>query len=278
MGPTPGNVTVADQESRFTALLGRTGCKDVACLIGLPAEKLLPGNVRDWGWEPTIDGVDLTGPAALLASRGKLAPVPVIVGSAMEDSAPASMTCIPSLCSEANFRRWATNAFGYNTSETDRLTSVYADETVRPGGTGHAKWYWAGAHAGADLENTCPSRRLARWVAQAGQEAYWYYWTYAPKGPNGAYPSLAHHGVEVSFVFDRFIDGSEVGLATAVVKYRASFAAGGRPDGAVTWEKYDDTKQGALVFGDNMSIAMSPGLRGDKCNFWDSHWGDSWKG
>lgn len=33
------------------------------------------------------------------------------------------------------------------------------------------------------------------------QNAFLYYWSYAPKGPNGQYPKLAHHACEQPFVF-----------------------------------------------------------------------------
>ena len=47
------------------------------------------------------------------------------------------------------------------------------------------RWYWAQRQAHADVHETCPSRRLARWAAAAGQRSYWYYWTYTADGQNG---------------------------------------------------------------------------------------------
>jgi hypothetical protein len=67
-----------------------------------------------------------------------------------------------------------------------------------------------------------------------GHAAYFYRWTYAPKGPNGKYPSLAHHACEQPFVFHVLsetaeqakedgnkyhIDSTESAFSAAVVGY-----------------------------------------------------------
>ena len=76
--------TVADRAPCIEALLEATGCTSVACLVAEPAWALFNASVAAVGdnavrcWWPTVDGVELDKPGALLARHGHLAPgVPV---------------------------------------------------------------------------------------------------------------------------------------------------------------------------------------------------------
>jgi len=231
-----------------------------------------------------VDGVDLTADGVYLAAQGKLAPVPILVGSVMEDINIIGTNCKPAECSEKDFRSLLKDS-GLNTTEVDAAVLAYADEQVRPGNKSYTKWWWAERHAGADAWGMCPARRLARWATAAGQPAYWYYWTYAPKGINGKFPDLAHHACEQPFVFHVLsetsaehgedqgkyhIDRSERQFSAEIVNYWASFAATGVPSGAVTWPTYDAKEQKALLFGDDMKIAEQGNVRGSRCDVWDA--------
>ena len=72
-------------ETKFQRLLANTNCSDVACLVDVPAGGLLAVGTHDESWNPIIDGVDLFDKGEKLAEQGELAPVPVLVGSVMED-------------------------------------------------------------------------------------------------------------------------------------------------------------------------------------------------
>lgn len=281
---------VADQEGEFSNLLRTANCSSVSCLLSIPAEDLLElalvSATRTMVWVPVVDGIEMTAPSVVLAQQGHLAPVPILVGSVMEDAADGTpVNCQPSLCNEGDFRGWVM-ASGANGSEAERAVRLYADETERPGGIGHTKWFWAEKHAGADSWATCPARRLVRWTSEFGQRAFLYYWTYIPKGPNGRYPELAHHSVEHPFLFHVLaetpaeaaadggvyhIETSEINFSAALVQYWLSFAATATPQGDVLWPEYVRGAPNTLVFGDDMQISVASDLRSDKCDFWDDH-------
>merc|ERR1712039_92462 len=92
-------------------------------------------------------------------------------------------------------------------AKLDRMVELYSNDAPSVGD--YSPWYWAAQHAGADQWSGCYARRTAEWVTRAGQKAYFYRWTYAPKGPNGAFPRLAHHAVEQPFVFHVLSENAE---------------------------------------------------------------------
>jgi carboxylesterase type B len=325
----PNTRTVAQQKDSYDKMLKKVGCykarkadEQIKCLLVLDAIKLFEQSQGTGHWDPVVDGVDLVESGVKLAMAGKLAPVPVIAGYVAEDINVFGIKCKDkSQCSEDEFKAWAKNDLGFNATETEKLTSLYADEVALPGGD-YSKWYWAQAHAGADYWGGCPARRMARWVTAAkpgdgaasgagGNAAYFYRWTYAPKGPNGKYPSLAHHACEQPFVFHVLgesdeqskedggkyhIHSTETAFSAAVVGYWASMAANGNPNsphqnnadrtahgenGASTvgpvWPAWTETQQMGLVVGGqganitSMDMIAAPMLRSAKCDFWDAH-------
>jgi len=287
-GTTPGNVTVANQESRFKALLARANCTDVECLLRLSEDELLrmqndPVGMH-WAWEPAVDGVDLKKPAALLAASGDLAPVPVLVGGNREDSGVglASMaTCKPSDCDELDLFNAAKDLL-LNDTAAQELVRLYSNESPQPQSPNISKWVWAAIRADADAQMNCPARRLARWTTQRGNHAFWYYFAYPRLDANGKlknarYP--AYHSSEIDFVFHTLIQPSEEQFSSKVASYWRRFAISVNPNegGLQEWPRYDDTTRSGLVFGTNMSIFAQKHLMDDKCNFWDGFFHELWR-
>ena len=189
--------TVADRAPCFAALLHAAGCGDVACLVrDVPAWALHNASVDAAGknsqmrcWWPSVDGVELTRPGALLARDGHLAPgVPVLVGSVAEDIDPFGVNCEGAACAASDLGRFAAGnvaptvtrgpngaAFGWNASDTAAFVRLYTGEPVRPGGD-YTSSFWAERHAGADFWGGAAARRAARWVEAAGSDAFLYYW------------------------------------------------------------------------------------------------------
>eukprot|EP00463_Aulacantha_scolymantha_P005709 TRINITY_DN7091_c0_g1_i1.p1 TRINITY_DN7091_c0_g1~~TRINITY_DN7091_c0_g1_i1.p1 ORF type:complete len:189 (+),score=31.70 TRINITY_DN7091_c0_g1_i1:227-793(+) len=183
----------------------------------------------------------------------------------MEDISPHGNNCHPKECNETDFRKWA-NSWGFNGTEVERFVQLYSDEIPRPGGD-YTKWYWAEKHAGADAWGTCPTRRFVQWVTNGKNNAFWYYWTYIPKGINGRYPQLAHHACEQPFVFHVLsetpaqikddggkyhIEKSEIQFSAQIVQYWSSMAKQGKPEAVVEWPLYDHTQKQALVIGEEI--------------------------
>lgn len=279
LGPTPGNVTVAQQERKFAALMMKAKCSNVDCLLQLSENDLLKiesvPEEMPWPWEPTIDGVDLVAAAPSLAARGELAPVPVLVGSNMEDAsiAPSTWSCDPTSCSEKDFWRLAKDGWGFNETEAKRLVQLYSNEGQRPVALNNSKWYWAAKHAGADAMMTCSARRLARWSTQVGQRAFWYYWTYTPLSK-----PEASHACELPFVFQTSIEPSESEFSKKVASYWTGFVDSGTPHvpGLATWPPYSDATGSTLIFGDNMTTMAQYHFLQAKCDFWDRHFNEQW--
>jgi len=290
LGPTPGNVTVKHQEARFDLLLMAAGCgeamvKDpVACLVALPEGKVLELMFaaepwRRWQWVPVIDAVELSDAALTLAATGKLAPVPVVVGSNAEDIGATLPNCLPQSCSEDHFRALIEEQFTLGSDAIEQVVRAYAREAPRLA-LGWNKWFSAEVHMGADQIMTCASRRLARWVTAAGQHAYWYYFAYPPRLKNGTSVPI-FHAYDLAYLFHAPANMSHIdsdgSFSANIVQYWANFAKTGEPQGAQQWPAYDPLTEPALVFGEAQRIEVVERLRGDRCDFWDKH-GDHWGG
>ncbi len=85
----------------------------------------------------------------------------------------------------------------------------------------------------------------------------------------------AFHGFELFFVFDHTgqlgyaPSAGETALAAAMGGYWSRLGATGDPNGqgAVTWPRYDATKDSFLQLDDH--IVAGEGVRTVECNFWD---------
>jgi para-nitrobenzyl esterase len=285
-GLTPSNYTVADKEPVFAAMMERADCTDVDCLLKLPAAELLKVRAAPdcgivygpncWPWVPSIDGVDLVANPWELLMHGEIAPVPVLIGSNAEDLGclPLGWSCDQENCTEREFYEMATKGWGFNDTEANRLVHLYGHEGPRLG-VNVSKWYRAFQHAGADAQMTCNSRRMARWVTQGGQPAFWYYWEYAPQ-PAGI--AGAFHSIEEYYVFHEQILPSESEWSDTVATYWTSFVTSGKPHvpGSTSWPQYTPGEGSALIFNDNMTTTVADHLFEGKCDFWDDHFSERW--
>jgi len=194
------------------------------------------------------------------------------------------------LCTESDFRKWATGCFGaggivnYNMTEVDfdRLTRLYSNESGRPSNPTATKWYWAIKHAGGDQMNGCSARRLARWITEAGQRAFWYHFTATSKslakdglmGFSGVYYQDSCEGCELPYVFGNRLAKSERTLSRVIQGYWLSFAAGLTPAGRTEWPGYNVQDELALALGHDVRVQHHP-LR-EKCEFWDGFFSKDW--
>eukprot|EP00927_Polykrikos_kofoidii_P046797 TRINITY_DN4092_c0_g1_i4.p1 TRINITY_DN4092_c0_g1~~TRINITY_DN4092_c0_g1_i4.p1 ORF type:complete len:554 (-),score=65.02 TRINITY_DN4092_c0_g1_i4:85-1746(-) len=286
----PGQGTVADQNPAFLSMMRDLGCSTVKCLIERPVSDIIQSQMRIF-WLPVVDGVDLPEASAILASQGKLAPVPIIAGSNEEDaSVGIEPNCEPATCTEANFRKWAIDSFGADgavlygmtAASIDRLVALYSNETSRSSTFAATKWYWAEVRAGADQFMGCPARRVAGWVTKAGHSAYWYRFTATSKSlvqdgmenVSGDFFKNACHGCEMPYVFGNRLSRDEKKLSRMIQKYWTSFASKGVPHGAVEWPLYSREDESALVLGDDVHVERRE--LHDKCEFWDGYFSKDW--
>eukprot|EP01047_Picozoa_sp_COSAG01_P033428 COSAG01_NODE_2460_length_7655_cov_15.411858_5_plen_322_part_00 len=297
IGPSPGAVTVAAQNATWAAMMQRIGCKsdtDISCALNVSAAELLMLGGQPphtCSWVPTIDGVDLKEKSVTLARSGKLAKVPLVVGSTAEDGYLVPPNCQdPTTCSEIDFQRWASEGYGFNQTEAEHLASIYTSEAVRANlSIAGNRWYWAQVHAGADVQSTCPARRLARWATKAGQRAYWYYWLYPPKDPATGLSEPAAHCAELKFLWglrcdDQYTAGKQWAVEQCMFGLRfaelwRNVAASGVPTSGsaspINWRPYGSVAGGnALVIEDSMQLTNQLHWRQSRCDFWDTHYFD----
>lgn len=229
-----------------------------------------------------MDGEDLTEQGVALAIAGKLAPVPIFVGSVAEDLTRLHARCNPTECSRSDFLSAARQAVSEE-ADAEAVTGLYEGETRRP--TRGSAWYWAIQHAGADLWATCPSRRMARWYSKIGMESFWYFWSYIAEGQY-----TAHHSTEQPFVFhvlsetpaqlreegpSYHIREDEVNFSANIVRTWAAMASRGRPQtGAVPWPSFNSSASGTALLleggrGTPGSFRPQENFMSAKCDFWD---------
>jgi len=193
--------------------------------------------------------------------------------------------CKPQKCAEKDFREWARRSFSLTSDELDSMVAAYADEVAIGS---YSRWYWMMVHAGADQWTGCMSRRTASWFANVGQRAYFYRWSYAPEGPNGVFPRLAHHACEQPFIFHVLqesprqvqesggvyhISPREVTLSAALVQYWQGMAINGTPTGSVEWPVFNDSSRAGLEILNYTGTMFAPkaNLHGAQCDFWDRY-------
>lgn len=282
--------------------IGCSGAKNVTdCVAAAPTKALIDANRGCCGgWSITVDGVDLTAPGPILAAKGALAPVPIIAGSVREDLTfaysdvvhasdhPPSFLKPPDQFDETAFRGFGLS-LGFNSTENNMFVEAYTGPPVNgapsipPNAT---DWYWAYKHAGSDAWATCPARRISQWYRNIGINAWWYYWTHIPDGPNGN--GGAHHACEQPFIFHVMFESRaelnddqgkyhinisnpiEVALSDQIVNFYTSMADSGSPGS--NWPLYNNETFPAMIFGDYeppLSARPAVHVRDSRCDFWD---------
>ena len=234
-------------------------------LLALPSKGALdfsPGGAK---WFPSVDGENVTQEPLDLFAAGSFAHVPVLVGS-NGDEGTLFFALSNAITDDVTYKA-AVEAF--YPGKSDAILAHYPSATI-----GSAKA--AIGRAFGDSVFVCPSRRLARAYAKAGDSAYLYHFTY--KNPNAAIPDLgAFHSSELPFVFGNpsellpsNLTAAERPLSTAMMGYWGRFAAAGDPngEGAPAFPKYDTAKDGSLAL--DLTISAESGLAKADCDFWDA--------
>jgi len=144
---------------------------------------------------------------------------------------------------------------------------------------------WEGAvQIYGDALMSCPARRTARWLTQAGMDVYLYFYTHVYEEIQLTDPFLGvFHGSELFLVFD-IADGyyggpnlivmtpGERKLSLRVEKYWTNMARTGNPNSGVSnpplWPNYQNSSD--LHLNINLDIEVGSGLKKDLCDFWDS--------
>jgi para-nitrobenzyl esterase len=239
------------------------GCSDLPCLRGKRADDIIHASPAAFGFLGkgehygfTVDGYALTDAPAALLEAGKLADVPMIVGTTA-DEATLFTAKIP-----------MRGPLAYNLV----LKRIFADKAPAV-----AAQYPAGGNAKqafdalvTDVVFTCPTRRAAK--ALRAHQGHVYRYVFAHVTDKARAKGMgASHGSEIPFVFgtvDHPTDAERT-LAKTMLGYWAHFAQFGDPNGggAPAWSAYDAQADSYLEL--DTPIAAKRGLHAAGCDVLD---------
>lgn len=213
------------------------GAASLDDLRALPVEKLI--DVPGFRTQENVDGWVLPDEIRSIFARREHHNVPVIVGSTADEATPFEAPDAPGTM--AGFTEWLGRRYGPLAGEFLAAYEVARDEDIAR----------AMLEVSRDTTFSSHMRAWARAVTDAGQQAFLYYFTWWPPGPE-SHRLRAFHAGELPYVFDVIGSGDprEAGyrytakdheLAAAMSAYWTNFVATGDPNGADLphWPVYD---------------------------------------
>lgn len=249
------------QGERIAKQLGCTGAGAAACLRAKSADEILRAAPAAIGFLSkgekyglTVDGYALPEPPAAVMAAGKLAKVPLLVGTtADEGTLFTGKRRVGPLVYYALVKRIFKDS-------AQRVLAEYS-----PAAFGGAQGAFEALVT--DIVFTCPARRVAR--AMPGR-AYRYLFSHVT-AKNAAAHKGATHGSEIPFVFgtQSAPTADERALATTMIGYWTHFAKTGDPSfaGAPAWPPHD-AKDSYLELA--TTIRAGAGLRSSRCDLIDA--------
>jgi para-nitrobenzyl esterase len=257
----PDLATAEAQGAMVATALGCTG--DVpSCLRAVDAQTLiqtLPGDaspLQSSTYQPTIDGVVLPAEPQATIDLGQQHQVEFLIGANADETGGVA----PAIPDDAAYRAAIAQTFG---PFANRVLAEYPS-TDFP--TPRAAFI----RATTDARFVCPSREIARSVAEHQSKAtyrYFFQYTDSPKG--------AVHGFDVPFVFGTFsailVDQTpyqptptDLAVSAAVQSAWTSFARTGDPGGG--WPVYDPVTDSTRTI--DQPFGVLDGVRTSECDFW----------
>lgn len=235
-----------------------TDAAALAALRALPADTLL-ARTRDVALADlpeVVDGTFLVEPPAAALKAGRVARVPVIIGS----NADESTILVRSLSVRTEAHLDSAIRAAYPSAFADRVRTAYPP--AGPNGPVRAyRQLWS------DDVFTAPARETARALADAGVPVYRYYYTRVGSGMTGLALG-AFHASEIPFVFGVRGTRSPIwgespadsALATTMSGAWVQFARTGDPNGAglPAWPRFTRAGDEAMEFGARIGAAPGP--------------------
>jgi para-nitrobenzyl esterase len=237
-------------EANGRAFAARLGATTLAALRSLPAERLLRADGQGVSW-PVIDGVAVPGDEYRLYQQGKMADVPLLLGTTSDE--------------------------GYNFSRI-RTLAEYRTEVHRRYGR-YAKLILSTYPANDDAQAVRQARDLlrdamfgwgtftwARLQSHHGRQPSWvYYFDHTPpRDGRVAADSGAIHGSDQPYPFGiahqaRAWTDTDRLISDAMLGYFVNFVSNGDPNGPKlpTWPRYTEADAQALLIGATMVPASA---------------------
>lgn len=219
-----------------SAGIGGSDAAALAQLRALPAERVVDGLNLASLFAPTagpptytgpfVDGVTLTGSVEAMFDAGAQAPVPVMVGATSAD-----IGFVPAKDKDDVFA-----AFG---AEAAKARGLYDP-------TGNAPFFDVMMTVGGDRFMIEPARYVAGQVADAGQPAYHYRFSYVAESARAGSKG-AGHASDIPFFLDTVatkygaaLTDQDQSMATDIMDYVVNFVRTGHPNGpnVPEWSPY----------------------------------------
>jgi para-nitrobenzyl esterase len=210
-------------------LMRRLGCDDIACLRGLPSERIL---ATDSGFGSFVnDGVRLPETGLARAERGDLDGVEVITGSNANEA--ALFTIGTEEPTDAGLR----DLFAEYADDPDALLALYPAADYE---TNLARYN----AMQTDVRFVCPTLAFAD---AARNDTYVYHFTYESADERFSFGPV--HGAELAFVFahpegitgvDPGLSGTDEDVSAGMQAAWTAFARNGVPGAEDVWRPYAD--------------------------------------
>lgn len=257
--------TLARQEADGKRIAQDLGVADdgnaMAKLRAIPADKLLDQSAheKDVDFNPTLDGWVFKEQPATVFAQGRQIKVPVIVGSNEDE---VSIFASPLVGGKSNlpktvaeYRKWLSRNFGAHAEQVLAAYPARTDSEVSR----------VFLHVATDNDFGWGSWLLAREVANSGQRAYLYHFTYVG---SGQFKELGAFHSEESILLSKKYWTSWVSspedekLSNILIDYWTRFAKTGDPDGAgaAAWPAYDSKNDRCQELG--LHVGQVPTPRG----------------
>jgi para-nitrobenzyl esterase len=273
----------------YDGMAAQFNCTTLACLRQIEGHKIQQLNnvdqieqrvsnltsVTTVTWSPVVDGVLLPDFPLHLLAAGKVAPVPLLVGSNLNEGTEFT----PGIHSSANastLAAWLVTMFG-----PDYATKV---ASMYPISQFQSPW-WAATAMITDAFFTCPSRAMASVLSAAGAEVYVYQFTHVWDEISIDRRLGVFHGSELIGVWavhdglyelpdhtiiPIILSPRELFLLDDFVRYWTAFGASGNPNakGGALWPLFNSTARMSL----DISLSQRPvaNLQQKQCDFWDT--------
>ena len=216
---------------------------------------------------PTIDGFNLPAAPWVLAKQGKIAAVPILVGT-NHDEATFFLSADKSIrdLTLANLSSVLISQYGPNVTNTLlKLYPVPSSEFPIP--------YWALVAIYTDSSMACPARQAARAALSIGQKAFLYQFSHQPLITSIDKWLRAYHSCELAYVFQwdvELLTPGERFLAANMAALWGNMARSGSPGSK--WPAYNTTEEFNLHFDasfDEVQLTLQQHLKATVCDFWD---------
>lgn len=286
-------------KSRWPQMAEMVGCGSaapgaarLACMRAVPMQTLLDhyGNTTHGfiQFSPVIDGVEVIDDPRALAAAGKIAPVPILLGTNYDEGTIFTKGS-HQLAGGQEYLDAIAAVIGADLAPT---IAVQYPPTLYNGTLSASSAWWTLSHVLGDAQMTCAARQSARWMTspsrQGGpQKAFVYFFKHTLDILQVATvvdPIGCCHASELLLVFDFTVGLAEDGeteLARTVVKYWTNFAIYGDPNGDAAdpnpppaWPEYGGAAVDVVAGLDINSTAKQPlitplvGLKKQSCDFW----------